>query len=99
MEINTANAVSILGVLVALTNVIVQVVKKLTWDRLPTNTLTVITAQLLTLGSFFAWLGYSGTRMLWYYAAAALVAGMLVAYAAMFGFDKLKQTMGVSENV
>ena len=99
MEINTATAVSMIGVLVALTNVIVEVVKKLTWDRLPTNTITVITAQVLTLGGFFAWAGYSGARIQWYYAAAALVVGMLVAYAAMFGFDKLKQTMGVSENV
>ena len=46
---------SIVGVLVVLTNIIVQVLKKLTWDRLPTNILAVIVAMGLTLAAFFAW--------------------------------------------
>ena len=44
---------SIVGVLVVLTNIIVQVLKKLTWDRLPTNVLAVIVAMGLDAGGVF----------------------------------------------
>lgn len=32
--------------------------------------------------------------VMWYYVAAAVVVGFAVAYAAMFGFDKLKEALG-----
>ena len=75
---------SIVGVLVVLTNIIVQVLKKLTWDRLPTNILAVIVAMGLTLAAFFAWSQVKGLAVVWYF---------MVAYAAMFGFDKLKEAI------
>ena len=34
-------ALSIIGVLVVLTNIVVQVLKKVTWDKLPTNALAI----------------------------------------------------------
>ena len=37
--LNWSVVISIIGVLVALTNIIVQVVKKAVWDKLPTNIL------------------------------------------------------------
>lgn len=40
---------SIVGVLVIVTNIVVQVLKKLTWDKLPTNILAVLIAMALTL--------------------------------------------------
>lgn len=84
---------SIVGVLVVLTNIIVQVLKKLTWDRLPTNVLAVIVAMVLTLVVFFAWCQLKGVAIVWYMVAAAVVVGFMVAYAAMFGFDKLKEVI------
>ena len=36
---------SIVGVLVIVTNIVVQVLKKLTWDKLPTNILAVLIAM------------------------------------------------------
>ena len=33
---------SLVGVLVVITNIIVQVLKKLTWDKLPTNILATL---------------------------------------------------------
>ena len=48
---------SLVGVLVVITNIIVQVLKKLTWDKLPTNILATLVAIVLTLGAFLAlWL-------------------------------------------
>lgn len=84
---------SIVGVLVVLTNIIVQVLKKLTWDRLPTNILAVIVAMGLTLAAFFALCQIRGVTVLWYMVAAAIVVGFMVAYAAMFGYDKLREAL------
>lgn len=81
------------GVLVALTNIIVEVGKKLTWDKLPTNVLAVIVAQVLTVGAGIAWHQAEGAQMAWYTIAGLVVAGFAVAYAAMFGFDKLKEAL------
>jgi len=35
--LNWSVIISIIGVLVVLTNIVVQVLKKVTWDKLPTN--------------------------------------------------------------
>lgn len=83
----------IIGVLVVLTNIIVEVLKKLTWDKLPTNILAILVALVLTVVAFFAWASYAGVVIVWYYVAAAVVLGFMVAYAAMFGFDKLKEAL------
>ena len=37
---------------------------------------------------------FMGYAVMWYYVAAAVVVGFAVAYAAMFGFDKLKEALG-----
>ena len=84
---------SIVGVLVIVTNIIVQVLKKLTWDKLPTNILATLVALLLTLAAFFAYCQINGITVVWYMVAAAVVLGFFVAYAAMFGFDKLKEAI------
>lgn len=74
-----------------MTNAIVQVTKKATWDKLPTNLLALIVAIVITLVVGLAYLQITGVTILWYMVAALIVAGWLVAYAAMFGFDKLRQ--------
>ncbi|MFR1562100.1 MAG: hypothetical protein ACLST7_09130 [Oscillospiraceae bacterium] len=84
---------SIVGVLVVVTNIITQVLKKLTWDKLPTNILAVLIAMALTLVAFFAYCETQGVAIVWYMVVAAVVLGFFVAYAAMFGFDKLKEAI------
>ena len=89
---------SIVGALVVVTNIIVQVLKKLTWDKLPTNILAIIVAMLLTLVVFFAYCQIKSVAVVWYLVAAAIVLGFFVAYAAMFGFDKLKEAIMQLQN-
>ncbi len=84
---------SIVGILVVVTNIIVQVLKKLTWDKLPTNILATLVAMVLTLAAFFAYCQVKAVPVVWYMVAAAVVLGFFVAYAAMFGFDKLKEVI------
>ena len=85
--------IPIIGVLVALTNVIVQVLKKATWDKLPTNVLALVIAMLLCLVAGIAYCQANAISITWYLVVALIVLGFLVAYAAMFGFDKLQEIM------
>lgn len=89
--------ITIIGVLVALTNVIVEVTKKATWDKLPTNILALIVAVALTLASGFAYCQINAVAVTWYIVVSFVVIGFMVAYAAMFGFDKLREIMGWGE--
>lgn len=78
-----------IGALVILTNIIVEVLKKVTWEKINTNILAVIVALVLTMAVFLALMAYFSITIRWYYIAAAVVVSFMVAYAAMFGFDKL----------
>ncbi len=85
--------IPVLGVLVALTNIIVQVAKKATWDKLPTNVVALAVAEALTIAAGIACCQIKAVAMTWYIVAALIVAGFMVAYAAMFGYDKLMEIM------
>lgn len=93
MENIISTILIIVGLLMAVTNIITQVLKAATWDIIPTNILVVIIAELLTLATGAAYAEIKGIPILWYYVAAAVVVGLFVAYAAMFGFDKFKQAV------
>lgn len=86
--LNWSVIISIIGVLVMLTNIVVQVLKKVTWDKL-----AMIVSLVLTLGAFFAYCSIKGIAVVWYMVFAAVVLAFMVAYAAMFGFDKLKEAL------
>ena len=86
--LNWSVIISIIGVLVVLTNIVVQVLKKVTWDKL-----AMIVSLVLTLGAFFAYCSIKGSAVVWYMVFAAVVLAFMVAYAAMFGFDKLKEAL------
>ena len=80
----------IVAALVFVVNVIVEIFKK-AFPKLPTTILTLILAVVVTLVAFFAWASYINLTIVWYYIVAAFILGLFVAYAAMFGFDKLKE--------
>ena len=80
-------------VLMIVTNIIVEVMKGLPWMKLPTNVLAFIVAMAVTLLAFFAMCQIVGIPVTWYMVVGAIVLGFFVCFAAMYGFDKLKQTM------
>ena len=47
----------------------------------------------LTLVTFFAYCQINAIAVVWYMVVAVVVLGFLVSYAAMFGFDKLKEAL------
>lgn len=89
--------IAMTGLLVALTNVIVEVLKKTTRDKLPTNVVALLVALALTLVTGIAYCQVNAIAFTWYLAAGLVVLGFMVAYAAMFGFDKLKEVMNWKE--
>lgn len=80
-------------ILTVATNIIVQVLKKLTWGKIPTNVMAIIVAMVVTLLAFFAVCEIMGWAVTWYMVAGAVALGVFVCYAAMFGFDKLREAL------
>lgn len=80
----------ILGVLFALTtmvNLVVEVVKRLV-PKVPTDLVVFVVSIALTVLALYVYAAIMGVSVMWYYAIGAVVLGIFVAYAAMFGFDK-----------
>ena len=92
-NINIEVILVMVGMLTALTNIVVQVIKQVTWNKLPTNILVLLVAMVLCLGAFVAYAQVNGIPITWYLIGAVIVLGFLVAFAAMFGFDKLKEAL------
>ena len=80
-------------VLMVVTNIIVEVLKNLTYNKMPTNILAFIVAMVVTLAAFFAACQIADIPVAGYPEVAAIVRGFCVCFAAMYGFDKLKQTL------
>lgn len=86
---------SIVGIITVITNIITQVLKKITWDKVPTNLVALFVAEVLTISAGAAYAQINGISVTWYIVVAAVVVGFMAAYAAMFGFDKLQEVLKV----
>lgn len=78
----------VFGVLTILTGLATETIKKVAWRELPTSLLAIFVAEGLTLGSGLTYALITGAAVLWWHAAAAVVAGRAVAYFAMLSYDK-----------
>lgn len=81
----------IIGILVALVNIITEVAKKI-YEFKSTESLNIfvtILSIIITIGSFVAYFQIKGLTLHWYVVVAFIIIGFMVSYAAMFGFDKL----------
>lgn len=91
--VNLGAITSAVGVLVVLVNIVTEVLKKATWNKLPTNILAVVISLVFTLAAFFAYCEVKSITVTWYMIFGAIVVGFMVSYAAMFGYDKLKEVL------
>lgn len=82
-------------VLTVWTNIVAQITKKLiAWDKFPTQVWVFIVAMVSTLITAVVAAQLLDVIMLWYRWVAAVAIGILVCYAAMYGYDNLyKQIM------
>ncbi len=77
--------------LTLVTNLIVQVLKSLLYDWIPTNLLAFLVAVLVTAGTGFALWSYFRFAISGWMIAALIALCFVVAFSAMFGYDKLVQ--------
>lgn len=82
----------IVAILTAFVNIITEVVKK-TFDWCSTskiiNIFVLLLSEILTVVVFLAYWQIKEMLITWYIVTAFIVIGFMVAYAAMFGYDKL----------
>jgi hypothetical protein len=90
---------TIILILVGIVNIIVEVLKKITWDKVPTSLLAVIVSLAVTIVAFIVYCQILAIEIYWYYFVAAVALGFMVAYAAMFGYDKLKEILNTFDKI
>lgn len=80
----------ILGImfcLVTAVQMIVEVTKRLV-PKVPTDLVVFVVSIALTVLALYVYAAVMAITVMWYYAVGAVVLGIGVAYAAMFGWDK-----------
>ena len=93
MDFTAGTLVTILvaiGLLALIVSVIAEVTKGVAiLEKIPFNIQVIVLSLTLTLVAYFAYISYSGTAVVWYYVVADVIAGFVVAYVALYGWDKL----------
>ena len=78
--------------LVFAVNIIVEVAKRLL-PKIPTDLVVIIVSIAVTVLALLVAAAVMEITIMWYYAVGAVVLGIFVAYAAMFGFDKFSELL------
>jgi len=73
--------------LVTVVQLITEVVKRLL-PKVPTDLVVVVLSIALTVLAGIIYTSVMEITVMWYYAVGAVVLGIVVSYAAMFGWDK-----------
>lgn len=80
----------VVGAIAFVVSVITQVLKGVKpLDKLPTDILVFILSIVLTLVAYFAYASYVELAILWCYVVGAVIGGFIVAFVAMYGWEKL----------
>ena len=93
LETLTSNIMIILAVIGAIAfivSVITQVIKGVgVFAKIPTDGLVLVLSIGITVAAFVAYMQYLHMTILWYMVLAAIMAGFVVAFVAMYGWEKL----------
>jgi len=83
------------GLLTLVVNVITEVLKKtFGWkNNVPTQILCLVISIALSIVVVIIYCQLNNIAYVWYFGLGSVVLGFFVAYAAMFGFDKLKEVV------
>lgn len=81
----------IIAILIILVNTITEVLKKCVNFKTATNIniFVVLLSVAMTVAVFLAYWQFKAMEITWYLILAFIIVGFMVAYGAMFGFDKL----------
>lgn len=91
MEI-LAEEAAMIGVLAFIVSIITELTKNIGFlARLPTVLQVVVTAVVLSEVSYCAQCAATGNPILWYIMAARVITGIIAAFVATYGWDKLHE--------
>lgn len=89
---NMTIILAIIGALAFVVSVVTQVIKGIgVLSKLPTDILVFVLSIGITVAAFVAYMQYIQTTILWYMILAAIIAGFIVAFVAMYGWEKLSE--------
>lgn len=92
---NVTLILAVIGALAFMVSVITQVFKGVgVLSQIPTDILVFVLSIGLTLTAFIAYMQYVQQSILWYMIIAAILAGFIVAFVAMYGWEKLSELWG-----
>ena len=81
---------TLFAVLVVVVNILTQIFKSfLNKTEIPTRVFVLFVSVILTVVTFVAVCQIYAIPLVWYMIVASIVAGFVVAYCAMFGYDNL----------
>lgn len=84
-------------VLIALTNIFTQVLKKIVnRAEFPAQAIVFLIAEILTFLAMAIVCSALAVQILWYYWVFAFIVGVLVTYGAIFGYDNLYSQIGTA---
>ena len=87
---NMTIILAVIGVLAFCVSVITQVFKGVgVLSKIPTDALVFVLSIGITVAAFVAYMQYINIAILWYMILAAIMAGFIVAFVAMYGWEKL----------
>lgn len=89
---NMTTILAVIGALAFMVSVITQVFKGVgVLAKIPTDILVFILSIGMTVTAFVAYMQYIQQTILWYMILAAILAGFLVAFVAMYGWEKFAE--------
>lgn len=89
---NMTMILSVIGALAFMVSVITQVFKGVgVLSKIPTDILVFVLSIGITVVAFVAYMQYIQMTILWYMILAAIIAGFIVAFIAMYGWEKLSE--------
>ena len=89
---NMTLLIAVIGVLAFIVSLITQVFKGVgVLSKLPTDILVLVLSIGFTVTAFMAYMQYIQQVIIWYMIIAAILAGFIVAFVAMYGWEKLSE--------
>lgn len=89
---NMTGILAVIGALAFIVSVITQVFKGVgVLAKIPTDILVLVLSIEITMTAFVAYMQYIQQTIIWYMILAAILARFLVAFVAMYGWEKFAE--------
>lgn len=89
---SVTSLLAVIGALAFMVSIITQVFKGVgVLSKIPTDILVFVLSIGLTVIAFVAYMQYIQHVILWYMVLASIMAGFIVAFVAMFGWEKFSE--------